>query len=547
MRTRTAGTIRVFASNRSITCSPYDHMSASLCNHPDSASSVASLPRTADTGTAEKQSYRQILKSSALIGGSSVLNIAIGIIRTKAMAMLLGPAGVGLAGVYGSILDLTQSLAGMGLNSSGVRQIAEASGSANTERLARTVSVLRRTSIVLGALGAGLLVLFANLVSSLSFGSTQHTAAIYLLSIAVFFKLVSAGQGALIQGMRRILDLATMSVSGALFGTLISIPIVYVLREQGVALSLVAVAAMSCITSWWYSRKIPIQHTSMTALQVAQEAAALLKLGFAFMASGLMVMGSAYVVRIIVLHELGFEGTGFYQSAWTLGGLYVGFILQAMGADFYPRLTAVAADNSACNRMVNEQARIGLLLAGPGVIATLTLASGVIALFYTGRFDAAVPILRWVCLGATLRVISWPMGFILLAKGKQNLFFWSELAWTIVYVGLTFLCVRSFGLNGAGIAFFGSYIFHALMIYQIVHRLSGFHWSSQNKQTGMLFLSLAAVVFCGFAVLPLVYATCMGIVALVATGVYSIQALVPLVPLDHLPSPMRRVLARFSI
>ena len=83
-----------------------------------------------------------------------MLNIAIGIVRTKAMAMLLGPAGFGLVGLYGSIADLTQSIAGMGINSSGVRQIAEAVGSDDTGRIALTTAVLRRTSIVLGVAGS---------------------------------------------------------------------------------------------------------------------------------------------------------------------------------------------------------------------------------------------------------------------------------------------------------------------------------------------------------------------------------------------------------
>jgi PST family polysaccharide transporter len=94
------------------------------------------------------ETYGQILKASALIGGSSVLNIAIGIVRTKAMAVLLGPAGFGLFGVYGSIANLTQCVAGMGINSSGVRQIAYAVGSGDTEQIARTTAVLRRTSIL---------------------------------------------------------------------------------------------------------------------------------------------------------------------------------------------------------------------------------------------------------------------------------------------------------------------------------------------------------------------------------------------------------------
>ena len=72
------------------------------------------------------------------------------------------------------------------------------------------------------------------------------------------------------------------------------------------------------------------------------------------------------------------------------------------------------------------------------------------------------------------------MGFIILAKGQQAYFFWTELAWTIVNVGLSWLAVCSFGLNGAGMAFFGSYVFHGLMIYPVVRRLSGFRWLNRT-------------------------------------------------------------------
>src|SRR5262249_4281552 len=158
--------------------------------------------------------------------------------------------------------------------------------------------------------------------------------------------------------------------------------------------------------------------------------------GFAFMSSAMLTMGVAYATRVLLLRNEGFEATGLYQAAWTLGGLYVGFVLQAMGADFYPRLTASANDNPVCNRLVNEQTRIGLLIAGPGLLATLTFAPIVISLFYSAKFVGAVGILRWICLGTTLQVISWPMGYIILAKGKRNLFFWSEVAWAIVSLGL---------------------------------------------------------------------------------------------------------------
>ena len=496
---------------------------------------------------AEKHTYSQILKSSAMIGGSSVLNIAIGIVRTKAMAMLLGPSGVGLIGLYGSVSDLTISIAGMGINSSGVRQIAEAVGSDDTERIARTAAVLRRISILLGVLGAVFLIGFSGPVSTLTFGSDQHATAVALLSIAVFFNLVSSGQGALIQGMRRISDMAKAGILSAFFGTLISIPVVYFLREEGVVISLILVAAMSLITSWWYSRKIHIQAPSISASQEGQEAVALLKLGFAFMVTGLMMSGAAYAIRLIVVRKVGFDAAGLYQAAWALGGLYIGFILQAMGVDFYPRLTAIARDNAECNRVVNEQAHVSLLLAGPGVIATLTFAPLVIALFYTPKFEGAVEILRWLCLGMTLRVISWPMSFIIPAKNVQKLLIFSELAWTVVYLALAWVCVNSFNLKGAGIAFFGSYVFYVLMIYIIVRRLSGFRWSTANIQTSFLFFALIAVVFCSFYVLPPLLAMGVGLLAVLLSGVYSIQVLLNLISLDRIPRHVLKLLEWFRL
>lgn len=273
----------------------------------------------------------------------------------------------------------------------------------------------------------------------------------------------------------------------------------------------------------------------------------MLKLGFAFMVSGLLMSGAAYAVRLIVVRRVGFDAAGLYQAAWALGGLYIGFILQAMGADFYPRLTAIAGDNVECNRVVNEQAHVSLLLAGPGVIATLTFAPLVITLFYTSKFEGALEVLRWLCLGMTLRVISWPMGFIIVAKGVQNLIIFSELAWTVVYLGLAWVCVSGFGLNGTGIAFFGSYVFHVVMIYVIVRRLSGFRCSTANMQTSFLFLALIAVVFCSYYSLPPLMAMGVGTLAVLLSGIYSIQVLLKLVSLDRIPRPVLKLLQWFRL
>jgi enterobacterial common antigen flippase len=516
-----------------------------VAGEPPGLGAAAASPTSAVPEVETNASYGQILKSSALVGGSQVLNIVIGIVRTKAMAVLLGPSGFGLFGLYGSIVDLTQNLAGMGVNSSGVRQIAAAVGSGNNERIAQTAAVLRRTSVLLGLLGATLLVVFSGPISRLSFGNMQHGTAIALLSVALFMRLVSGGQGALIQGMRRIGDLAKMNVLAALLGAFASIILVFFFRERGVVPSLISVAAMTLLASWWYSGKSELSFATVSLDDLRGEAWSLLKLGSAFMASGFMTMGVAYVVRVMVLRKVGIDAMGLYQSAWTLGGLYIGFVLQAMGADFYPRLTACADNNTQCNRLVNEQTFVGLLLAAPGIIATLTLAPVVLTVLYAAKFTGAVEVLRWICLGAMLQVVSWPMGFIIIAKGRQGWFFTSELTWTVVAVTLAWACIRAFGLKGAGVAFFGSYVFHTILSYTIARRLSSFHWSNKNLQVGLIQCSLVAITFGSVCLLSAPSALVIGMVALLSSIWQSAQHLSRLTYSFRFASPLNRLLAKW--
>jgi len=497
--------------------------------------------------TSDKSTYGQILKSSAIIGGSSVLNIGFGIIRTKVMAMLLGPSGLGVMGLYSSISDLTRSIAVMGMNDSGVRQIAVAISTGDTFRIARMVTVLRRLAVLLGALGALALVIFCKPISRMTFGDEDHAGAVALLSLCVLFATISAGQGALVQGARRVGDLARMSVLGAFYATVFSIPIIYFMGQRGVAPFLVCVAAMGIVTSWWYARKIKVERVQIGMREIAVEASELLKLGFVFMASGFMTVGAAYLIRIILLRKIGVEAAGFYQSAWALGGVYVGFILQAMGADFYPRLTAAAHDNAECNRLANEQAEVGLLLAGPGLLATLTFAPLVIQLFYSAKFGPAVEILRWICLGMMSRVVTWPMGFIIVAKGARKLFFLTELLANAAHASLAFAFISLFGIVGAGMAFLGMCVFHAVLVSLAVRRLSEFRWSAANKRIGLVLGALIAATFLAEYWLPQIGVALLGTVATVLVGFWSVRTLCSLALAERFPPFAQKLLALFRL
>jgi len=492
----------------------------------------------------ETGSYGQILKSSAIIGGSSIVKILLGIVRTKFMAVLLGPSGVGLMGMYASITNTMNTLAGVGIDSSGVRQIAEAVGTGDKVTIARTATTLRRTTLALGTLGALLLLAVANPICRLTFGDTEHLGAVTILSISVLFEVVAAGQTALVQGMRRIQDVAKINILGTVLATAMGLPIIYFFREGGIVPLLLGLSTMAILISSWYARRIELEKLKMSWGELAGETRKLLKLGLVFMASGLMTTAVAYVTRVIIVRHLGIEAAGQYQAAWVLSGLYVGFILGAMGTDFYPRLTAVARDNVACNRLVNEQAEVAMLLAVPGILATILFAPAVIQVFYSGEFDPAISLLRWQMLGVLLKVSAWPIGFIILAKGAGKLFMLTETSSNLVSVVLTWLCVKRFGLVAAGVAFLGMYAFCWLIVFLVVRHSFCFFWSTSNRFLASLILPAVAAAFVVQLWLPPVWASMIAGCITLLVSILFLQRLLTLVDHSRLPVALRAMANR---
>ena len=439
-------------------------------------------------------SYQQIIKSSALIGGASAINVAISIVRTKVLAILLGPSGFGLMSLYNSVLDLVYSIASMGVSSSGVRQIAEATASNEQHRVARTAKVVRRVALALAVIGGAMLAFAAYPIASLTFGRPGFAGGVALLSLGVFCRVIADSNLALLQGMRRIRELAVVGLVGSASGAVLSVVLVYFLKEEGIVPAIIGTTACTLVVAVWFSRRVELPLVKVGGTEFAREAAQLLRLGLAFMGSGFAVTAAAYAVRMIIANGEGLDAAGLYQSAWTLGGLYAGVILQSMGTDFYPRLVAVSANDTESNRIVNEQIHASLLLGGPGILATITFAPLIIVTFYSTSFLGAGEILRWICLGIAMRLLTWPLGYIVVARNRQALFLSIDVAWAIVNVVLSIALVRIWGVRGAGIAFLGAYVFHLILIYPVVRRMTGFRLSQPSRRTAAILVGAVGVV-----------------------------------------------------
>jgi PST family polysaccharide transporter len=424
-----------------------------------------------------------------LVGGASAINIFVGIIKVKFLALALGPTGVGLMGIYQNLMRMATTISGCGLENSGVRQIA-ASADAE-ERFAATRRALWVGSIFLGTLGMTALWLFRSKISLWVFDSADKETEIGWLGLGVLLALIAGSRMALLRGVRRYADIAWITIVGALVSAVVGIAMVSQFGEGGLVWFVISVPAVTALVSAHYVSKLPRLYPSADWESLRNQWLSMIRLGFPFMAATVMALMTQLAVRSIVLRELGIDDAGFFQAAWAISVTYIGVVLAAMGTDYYPRLTAKINDHATAKKLANEQTEVAVLLAGPMLLAMIILAPWVIRLLYASEFEPSAAVLRWQVIGDVLKVASWPMGFILLAKGRGPIYFICEFSWNASYLFFVIIGVPLLGLMATGVGFAFAYGIYFVVLLRATHKIADFRPTTRN-----LLHMLAVLIAC---------------------------------------------------
>ena len=441
-----------------------------------------------------QSSYRSIFKATSLFGGVQIYQILIQIIKSKFVAVLLGPAGVGVMGLYQSGLQLVQQLSSMGLAQSAVRDVSEANGTNDVQRIAKIVTVVRKLVWVTGLLGLIVVACCSPLLSKASFGNYDYTIPFIVLSITLLFDQLSAGQKVVLQGMRRLKDLAKCTAFGVTFGLITSVPLYYWLGIDGIVPTLILNSACSLTLSWLYSRKIEIDKVKVSPKQTLEQGKQMLIMGVSLSLSGIFASSAAYAIRGFIQANGGVDQVGLFQAGFAIISTYVGMVMNAIGTDYYPRLAAINNDNEKCREAVSQQGEIGVIILAPMLTFCLVFMPFVVKILYSDTFLAANIFISWACLGMMMRLAAWVISYLFVAKAESKLIIKLEFSVNLYYLIFSVVGYKLFGLEGLGIAFALEYAVYFIQCYLIARKRYDFRFSMSFIRSYVIHLFL--VILC---------------------------------------------------
>ncbi|NSW45999.1 MAG: oligosaccharide flippase family protein [Bacteroidales bacterium] len=473
----------------------------------------------------EDNSYKQILKATTLFGGVQIINIIIAIIRSKFIAVLLGPTGMGIAGLLTSTTGLISGLTNFGLGTSAVKNVADANGTGNQIRVFIIITVLQRWVWITGLLGSIITIVLSSWLSQITFGNKDYTTAFIYLSVTLLLNQLSSGQMVVLQGLRKLQYLAKASLSGSIAGLLISIPMYYLWNIKAIVPAIIISSCIALFFSWYFSHKIKFEPAKVSKVRTIAEGKNMLFMGFMISLSSLITIGVGYLVRIFISRTGGVEQVGLYTAGFAIIITYVGLIFNAMATDYYPRLSAVAHSNELSKKAMNEQAEIAILIIAPIIMIFLVFIKWLIILLYSTHFIAVNAMIHWAALGMLFKAASWSIAFILLAKSASKLFFWNELLANVYMLLFNIIGYRLGGLEGLGISFMLVYFVYLIQVFVLANVKYSFSFNKDFIRIFVIQLFLAFICFLIMKLMAMPYSYIAGSFFIVISAWFSFKEL----------------------
>ena len=440
------------------------------------------------------ESYQHILKYTGIFGGVQGLNIVLGLVRTKLIALLLGPSGMGLASLFNTTVGFVSQATNLGVSFSAVRHLSSLYDAGDEAALAHFVKVVRGWSLLTALLGMLVCVMIGPLLSQTTFAWGNHTLHFMLLAPAVGMLAITGGETAILKAMRALGALASVQVLAVVAALAISIPIYYFFGESGIVPVIVLMALATMLLTVRHSyRLVPLQLSG--AKGMLGEGMEMVRLGVAFTLAGIIGSGAEMLIRSWLNVTGDLDVLGLYNAGYMITVTYAGMVFSAMETDYFPRLSVVSSDVAATNETVNKQMEVSILIVSPMLVGLIIFLPVMIPLLFSSKFLPVVAMTQMAAVAMFFKAITLPSAYITLARGYSLMFLFLESAYYVVFILLIILGYQHLGLLGTGIAITLANIFDYVMINAVARWRYGYKMSPAVMKYSVIHILIGLLAY----------------------------------------------------
>jgi len=402
---------------------------------------------------------------------ATAARLLAGLVAIKLVAWFAGPEGVGKLGQFMSLMSLLAVLAGGGISAAIVKYVAEYRD--DPQRLSRLLSAALWYAFCASCLMGGLALLLSRQLAVWLLDDAGYAGLIRVLAVAQLGIALLNYILAVVNGFMDVRRLAFIQVGGSVIGIVMMVWLARWLHLYGALLALVLGQLLWLaigLPAWWRS---PYFRRGMLRLHYDRDM--ILRLAtFSVMTltSALLPPLVNIAVRDHLALQFGWEQVGYWQAVSKVSDAYLLFFTAAINIYYLPKLASTHGREAL---LAELRTACRYVLPAVVVLAAMVYAlrEWVTWLLFTPDFAAANALYGPQLVGDVVKVASFVLSYLMLAKAMTALFVVSECVFAASYLALVWVLAARFGVVGAIYAFAANYVLYLVFNLLVARRYLG--------------------------------------------------------------------------
>ncbi|MCG9697115.1 O-antigen translocase [Shewanella sp. Isolate11] len=409
-----------------------------------------------------------LVKTSLLSFLATAIKLIAGLVINKAISLFIGPSGLALIGQFRNSTTLISKLSQGAINTGVVKYTSEYRNSSEyCTRLWSTSLKITAFSSVLVGLG---LTIFASYWSSYIFKTQEYSYVFVLFGCTSILFSINQLLLSILNGLKDIKTYISSQMIQSVYSLIFTTLLIYLYQLDGALIALVTNQSVIFIVILWKLRnhKEIFFERFIASLDI-QMSKRLFKYSLMALVSASVVPISQILIRNFVSESLGWDYAGYWQAMVYISNMYLMVITTALSTYYLPRLSEINDKNELREELINGY-RIILPLVSMLSLLMFFLKDFILIILFTEEFKPMLLLFKWQLVGDVLKISSWLLAYLMLAKAMTKVFVITEIFFATTLVLFSFVFVYLYGFVGLSYAFALNYMIYLIVMMCIMKK-----------------------------------------------------------------------------
>lgn len=399
-----------------------------------------------------------LVKTSFLSGIAAFVKIISVLVINKMLSVITGPGGLAIFAQFQNAQSIIATISQGGINSGVTKYTAEYYDRSDKKKMLWSASLL--VTVIFTILASITTFFLSDLLSTYIFDNDSYSFAFKLLSVSLIFYSINQLLLSILNGLKEIKRYICVNVIQSIFALIISVILIFFYGINGALIAMVANQSVIFFVILIALRNHAlIRLKNLTVWFNFEHIKNLSKYSLMTLVSAISGPVSYLFVRNYVGVNYSWESAGHWQAMMYISTMYLLVITTALSTYYLPKLSELSNKKELRTEIYN-----GYKIIMPIVIILSTLMyflkDFIVWLLFTPDFENMKELFFWQMFGDVIKISSWLISYIMLAKANVKRFVITEITFSLSFSFLCVIFLQFSGVIGLSYAYAANYLLY---------------------------------------------------------------------------------------